>query len=182
MFTDDITGLLARLPAEGAQGWDRLAPLVYRKLRSIAAVHLRNRADRDVLQPTALVHETYLRLARQRKTGWRNRVHFFSAAAHLMRLIMLDHARRRNARAAVERAYLEVQATGGSATDGRALSRALDKLAGLDERQARIVELRFFAGLTVEQAADALGISPKTVKRDWAVARAWLHAELNDSR
>ncbi len=181
MLPGDITDRLSRLPSEGPQGWDRVVPLVYRRLRSIAAVYLRNGANAGVLQPTALVHETYLRLIRQEKVGWRDRVHFFSAAAHLMRLILLDHVRRGRTGATVERSYLELQAVCGAQVERLAISHALDKLAVLDPRQARIVELRFFTGLTVEQTAAALGISPKTIKRDWSVARAWLHAELNGS-
>jgi RNA polymerase sigma factor (TIGR02999 family) len=156
-------------------------PLVYGELRRLAASYLRRERPDHTLQPTALVNEAYLRLVDQRSVSWANRAHFFGIAAQLMRRILVDHARRRQAakRAAVYR----VTATAGSPSGDRApellaLDGALSDLEKLDARQARIVELRFFAGLTVEETAEVTGVSPATVKREWRTARAWLRREI----
>jgi RNA polymerase sigma factor (TIGR02999 family) len=157
-------------------------PLVYRELRRRAASYLRAERPDHTLQPTALVHEAYLRLVDQRSVSWANRSHFFGIAAQLMRRILVDHARRRQAakRAAVYR----VTATAGDLPSGEhapellALDGALADLEKLDPRQARIVELRFFAGLTVEETAEVTGVSPATVNREWRTARAWLRREI----
>ncbi len=140
------------------------------------------------LQPTALVHELYLRLTRERKIAWENRAHFFGACARIMRRILVDHARRRRARkraggATVAIGDFAVSPVGGDGSvDLVALDRALAALEQLSPRQCRVVELRFFAGLSIEETSDALGIATRTVKLDWTKARAWLHRELTRKR
>ncbi len=158
-------------------------PLVYDALRGIARGYMRVERPDHTLQPTALVHEAYLRLVEQRKVGWRNRAHFFGVAAQLMRRILVDHARSlqtdkrlaAHQAIALEEAFVFAAERSG---DLIALDAALQRLAEIDARQSRIVELRFFAGLSVEETADVMGIAPRTVKRDWKVAKAWLHGEL----
>lgn len=159
-------------------------PLVYNELRRVAGRYMRGERPDHTLQPTALVHEAYLRLVGQREVAWQNRSHFFAVASRLMRNILVDHARARQAHKrggqdqkvtfdeALERA-------GGESTDLLALDEALTHLAERDPRQARMVELRFFGGLSEKEAAEVLGISVRTVKRDWAVARAWLYREIS---
>ncbi len=148
---------------------------------------MRRESDAVTLQTTALVHEAYLRLIDQSRVEWRNRAQFFGVAAQLMRRLLVDHARRRRARKrgdglrplTLEDADMAPDASAaGEAVDVLVLHEALERLAELDERQARIVELRYFGGLTIEDTAEALRISPATVKREWAVARAWLRREL----
>ncbi len=158
--------------------WAELIPLIYSELRAIAAGYLRRESATSTLQPTALVNEAYLRLKKQHSIEWQDRHHFFGVAAHLMRLVVVDHARRRRVRERAERA--EPREAVGELRFYDALDQALDRLAVFDERQARVVELRFFAGLNVEETAAVLDVSSKTVKREWAVARAWLYAELKD--
>jgi RNA polymerase sigma factor (TIGR02999 family) len=185
----EITRLLEELQRGSGEAGERLIPLVYRELHGLAAQYLRRERGDHTLQPTALVNEVYLRLVGQHAVQWQNRAHFFGIAAQIMRRILVDHARRRHAakrmggrrvtlddRAADERAA----AAGARAIDLIALDQALGRLAALDARQARVVELRFFGGLDVEQTAEALGIAPATVKRDWTFARAWLQRELSD--
>jgi RNA polymerase sigma-70 factor (ECF subfamily) len=142
----------------------------------------RERTD-HTLQPTALVHEAYLKLVEQRNVNWQGRAHFFAIAAQVMRRILIDHARGhlREKRGAGERPVPLDEAlvfAPEQSLELVKLDESLDRLAKLDARQSKIVELRFFGGLTVEQTAEALGISPKTVKRDWSVAKAWLHGDL----
>jgi RNA polymerase sigma factor (TIGR02999 family) len=161
-----------------------LMPLVYGELRRLAAHYLRGERPGQTLQPTALVHEAYLRLLKDRPDRWQNRAHFSAIAAHAMRQILIDRAR---ARDAIKRGggqprvtfdeSLPVQAPDG-AVDLLALDAALERLSALDSEQARIVELRYFGGLTIEETAEAIGSSPATVKRHWALARAWLLKEL----
>lgn len=177
----EVTALLRDWSGGDRQALERLMPLVYGELRRLAASYLRRERPDHTLQPTALVNEAYLRLVDQRSVSWANRAHFFGIAAQLMRRILVDHARRRQAakRAAVYR----VTATAGSPSGDRApellaLDGALSDLEKLDARQARIVELRFFAGLTVEETAEVTGVSPATVKREWRTARAWLRREI----
>ena len=180
----DITLLLAELQAGDAAAESRLVPLVYDELRRLARRYMRAERVDHTLQPTALVHEAYLRLAGQRKTSWQNRAHFFGVAAQLMRRILVDHAR---ARQAEKRGGSDANVTFDEALvlkpaqnpDVLALDEALMRLAERDPRQSRIVELRFFGGLTEEEIAEVLGISPRTVKRDWTVARAWLYKEIS---
>jgi RNA polymerase sigma factor (TIGR02999 family) len=180
-------GEVSRLLAEHRRGdraaLDRLLPLVYDELRRLAASYLRRERGNHTLQPTALVHEAYLRLADQRDVEWQNRSHFFGVAAHLMRLILVDHARARSADKRggdAVRIPLDdvVQAAEEHDTDILALDEALSTLALRDAQQVRVVELRYFGGLNVEETAEILGVSSATVKRDWAVARMWLRREL----
>jgi RNA polymerase sigma factor (TIGR02999 family) len=165
---------------------DQLLPLVYDELRRVAAAYLRNERDSHTLQPTALAHEAYLRLIDQRHVSWENRAHFLGLAAQAMRRILTDHARRRRA---IKRGGGAVHVSiddhevagvaGAVAVDD--LDRALEDLARLDARQARVVELRYFSGLTIEETAEVIGVSPATAKRDWTLARAWLYRELRGS-
>ena len=164
-----------------------LMPQVYDELRRLAASYLRRERPGQTLQPTALVHEVFLRLSREKNQPWRNRTHFLAIAALSMRQILVQRARARHADKrggkAAERITLDesVIADRPSATDGidvLALDAALEKLAALDPQQAKIVELRYFGGLTVEEVAEALDSSPATVKRHWTLARAWLRKEL----
>jgi RNA polymerase sigma factor (TIGR02999 family) len=164
-----VTLLLEELAHGKQEAADQLMPLVYDELRRLAGRYMRREREDHTLQTTALVHEAYMKLVEQRSVNWQSRAHFFGIAAHLMRRVLLDHARGH---------LREKRGAPGQATALVELDGALEKLAALDARQARIVELRFFAGLTVEEAAEVLGVSPKTVKRDWSVAKAWLHGEL----
>jgi RNA polymerase sigma factor (TIGR02999 family) len=185
-----ITGLLAGWSAGDAGALDRLVPLVYADLRRIARGHLRRERDDHTLQSTALVHEAFVRLAQQRGVVCRSRGEFFGWMSMLMRRILVDHARGRNAAKRGEGEVLvrldelhtgSVQLAEDDSSrwlDILHLDQALQRLAELDERQGRVVELRFFGGLSVEQTADALQVSVTTVKREWATARAWLLREL----
>ncbi len=182
--THEVTRLLHDLRAGQQDAADRLASLVYDELHVIAAHAMRGESAAHTLQPTALVHEAFLRLVDQRDAVWKNRAHFSGIAAQAMRRILVDHARRRRAakRDGGVRITLEdvgAEAPGVTSLDLIALDDALAKLASLDPRQAKVVELRFFAGLDVEQTAEALGISPATVKRDWTFAKAFLYSELD---
>jgi RNA polymerase sigma factor (TIGR02999 family) len=183
----DVTRLLDAVSHGRADVLPELLPLVYDELRRLAASYLRRERADHTLQPTALVHEAYLKLVDQRLDRWQNRSHFFGIAAQAMRRILVDHARAHDAAkrgAGVERVTLDEHALLGesSSVDLIALDEALTRLATLDPRQARIVELRFFAGLEVDETARVLDVSPATVKRDWAMARAWLHRELATAR
>jgi RNA polymerase sigma factor (TIGR02999 family) len=179
----DVTALLADWNRGNRDALDELLPLVYAELRRIAARHLRRERVGHTLQPTALVNEAYLRLVDQRHVDWENRAHFFGAAAHLMRRILVDHARRRGAskrgegmRAlSLEDAHDVPAPAEVAVTD---LDRSLTRLEEADADLARIVELRAFGGLTIEEAAQVLKVSPATVKRDWRTARAWLARDL----
>jgi len=182
----DITGLLQRWRDGDPQALDELTPLVYDELHQLAAPYMRRERPDHTLQPTALVHEAFMRLSGLREANFQNRVHFYGAAAHVMRRILVDHARRRGA---AKRGHdnvtvpLDDAMTRGidERLDLVALDDALQQLAAVAERPARVVELRFFGGLTVEETAAVLDIAPATVKRDWAFARAWLHRALNDA-
>jgi RNA polymerase sigma-70 factor, ECF subfamily len=161
---------------------DELAPRVYDELRRLAAAHMRREAPGQTLQATALVHEVYLRLA-DAGTPWHDERHFVGIAARSMRQVLVDRARARGAQkrwAGLNRVSLHDSLAVGAETENMlpALDEALTRLETLDPEQARIVELRFFVGLTVEEAADALGMSPATLKRRWSLARAWLFREL----
>jgi RNA polymerase sigma factor (TIGR02999 family) len=178
----DITVLLLawRDGDESARG--RLTEAVYHELRRVAQRHMRRERSDHSLTPTALVHETYLKLIDQRRVEWQNRAQFFAIAARVMRRVLVDHAR---ARATAKRAAgLSIAlddvdvSTAPLDVDILAIDAALDELAVIDDRQSQLVELRFFAGLTVEETATALGVAPITVKRDWALARAWLFRAL----
>lgn len=178
----DITDLLNAAQAGAPGAVDQLLALVYDELRGLAAAYLRRERADHTLQTTALVHEAYLRLAGHHSTTWKNRGHFFGIAAQAMRRVLVDHARRR--RAGKRDGGLAVpldddlDAARERPDDVLAVDEALERLAALDARQARIVELRYFAGLTIEQTAEALDISPATVKREWLSAKAWLQREL----
>jgi RNA polymerase sigma factor (TIGR02999 family) len=180
----DVTRLLVAWRAGEQEALDRLLPLVYDELRLLARSYLSRERAGHTLQPTALVHEAYMRLVDQRSVQWQNRAHFFGIAAQIMRRLLVDHARSSKADkrgAGAEKVPLEVAESVASATeevDLGDLDRALERLALLDARQSRIVELRYFAGATNEETAEALGISVATVKREWTLARAWLHKEL----
>ena len=178
----DLTALL-RDASEGNQNaLDRLMPLVYGELRKIAASYLRQERKDHTLQPTALVHEAYLRLTHQKDVAWQNRAQFYGIAAQMMRRILVDHARKRQAAkrdaSAWKVATAEVDGGAESAPELLALDRALEELEKIDPQQAKIVELRFFGGLTVEETAEVAGISPRTVKREWRTAKAWLRREI----
>ena len=160
-----------------------MLPVVYQELRRVAAGYLRRERPGQTLQATALVHEAYLRLMRERHVSWQNRAHFCAIAANSMRQILVERSRARRAAkrgGAFARISLHEELIGvpGTGIDVEALDQALERLAALDADQARLVELRYFGGMTIEETADVLGVSPATVKRSWAVARAWLHKEL----
>jgi RNA polymerase sigma-70 factor (ECF subfamily) len=165
---------------------DTLMPIVYAELHRQATRYLRRERISHTLQATALINETYLKLIDQRAVNWQNRAHFFGIAAQAMRRILVDHARsrHRNKRGgAAEDLPLEAAeftaSPAGPNVDLVALDTALTRLADLDERQSRVVELRFFSGMSVEETAEALGVSPATVKNEWRTAKAWLFQELN---
>jgi RNA polymerase sigma-70 factor, ECF subfamily len=179
----DVTALLSEMADGNDAAAEKLFPIVYEELKRLARNYMRRERSGHTLQTTALVHEAYLRLVEQESVQWQGKSHFFGIAAQMMRRILTDHARRnlRLKRGGVKETLLLDEALAFSPEHSEELlnlDQALDRLEQLDARQSKIVELRFFAGLTVEEAADFLRISPKTVKRDWAVARAWLHAEL----
>lgn len=178
-----VSLLLANWRQGDQEAREALVPLVYSELRRIARRHLWREHPGHTLESAALVHEAYLRLIGQRSPPWQNRAHFFGVAARLMRQILVDHARNRLAAkrgAGVPRLSLDAQVASPHQheVDLVALDDALDRLAALDPRQGRIIELRFFAGLSIEETALVLGISPATVKREWTTARAWLLREL----
>lgn len=181
--THEVTRLLRELDGGDPRVADRLIPLVYEELRRLAASYMADERPDHTLQPTALVHEAYLRLVDQRSVRWRSRTHFLAIAATAMRRLLIDHARRHRAekRGGGRRVTLSEGIAGGEAADldVLALEEALTRLAEIDGRQAHVIELRFFGGLRVEEAAEVLGISPATVKRDWQHARAWLRRELD---
>jgi RNA polymerase sigma factor (TIGR02999 family) len=163
--------------------FDRLVPLVEKELRRQAARYLRQEQPGHTLQTADLIQETYLRLMDAENVQWQNRAHFFGIAANLMRRILVDYARKRQAkkrdRAGIRASVNEGQVTPTeNAVDLIALNEALDRLARIDPRQGRVVELRYFAGLSVEETALILGVSTKTVKRDWQMAKAWLREEI----
>jgi RNA polymerase sigma factor (TIGR02999 family) len=178
----DVTGLLVAWSRGDADANERLIEAVYAELRGLARGYLRRERPDHSLAPTALVHEAYLRLVDQRHLQWHNRAHFFAIAAHVMRRLLVDHARGHGAakRGAGHRVpLLDIDvAVDPVGFDVLALDAALSRLAAIDARQSRLVELRFFAGLTGVEIAAVLGVAPVTVKRDWALAKAWLFREL----
>lgn len=174
-----VTEVLSRVGTGEPQAWNALLPLVYDDLHRLAGAYMREHSPGGILQPTALVNETYLRLLRQKSVEWKNRTHFFGVAALLMRRILVDEARQHSVSVRVlEQIAKEGAASQEPPIDIAALDEALGRLGEMDRRQAEIVELRYFAGLTIEETAEFLGISPRTVKRDWEMARVWLRAEL----
>lgn len=179
----DVTALLGDWTRGERGALEQLLPLVYAELRRVAARQLRNERNDHTLQPTALVHEAYIRLVDQRHVDWHNRAHFFGVAAQVMRRILVDHARRHGASKRGDGAACVSidEARDVAASDEMpvlALDHALDRLEKMDTGLAKIVELRAFGGLTIEEAAHVLGVSPSTVKRDWRTAKAWLTREL----
>jgi RNA polymerase sigma factor (TIGR02999 family) len=177
---DPITQALEAIEAGKPQGADQLLPLVYDNLRRLAVAKLSREAPGHTLQATALVHEAWLRLAQDDKRAWQGRTHFMAAAAEAMRRILIDRARRRKAaRHGGGQQRLNVDeidvAAPAKDEDLLAIHEALDELAAHDARKAELVKLRYFAGLSIEEAAEALGIAEATAKRDWAYARAWLY-------
>jgi RNA polymerase sigma factor (TIGR02999 family) len=184
----DVTQLLRAWRAGDAAAGERLLPIVYAELHRRAAAAMRREDAGHTLQATALVNEAYMRLVGQRQAEWQNRGQFYGIAAQLMRRILIDHARehlaakRGGGARQVTLSGVDVAADSDDAVEVLALHDALERLALLDERQAKVVEMRYFAGLGVEEVAEALEISPATVKREWATARAWLKRELAGSR
>ena len=180
----EITILLGRLTQGSQEAEAELIPLVYQELRRIAGYYMRGERVSHTLQPTALVNEAYLRLVDQTRVDWRNRAHFFGVAAQLMRRILVNHAlghvaaKRGGRRARVDLEKPEIGVTPNQSEEVLAVHEALTRLSKFDPRQERIVEMRYYGGLTVEETAEALGISPRTVKREWVMAKAWLQAEL----
>ena len=180
---DDVTSVLKEWTAGEDRALEKLVPLVYRELRSLAASHLRGERQGHTLQPTGLVNEVFLRLLDGREVVWQNRTHFFALAARMMRHILVDHAR---ARLAEKRGggavplLLKASFDPAPMSDRAllALDDALAALKRMDSRQCRIVELRYFAGMTLEETAESLGVSVATVKREWTMARAWLRREV----
>jgi RNA polymerase sigma factor (TIGR02999 family) len=179
----NVTEVLLRWRGGDPEALNVLMPLVYDELRRLARAYLRREHGARTLQTTALVHEAYLRLVDQTCVDWKNRAHFFGVAAHLMREILVDHARRRQAGkrgGGALKISLDDRIGKRDARDADllALDEALDRLSTMDPQQSRIVELRYFTGLSVEEAAEAVGMSPATVKREWRSARIWLYNEL----
>jgi RNA polymerase sigma factor (TIGR02999 family) len=178
-----VTRLLVRWTEGDKQALEDLLPLVYDELRRQARRYLQQERPGHTLQSTALVHEAYLRLVDQ-NVSWQNRAHFFGIAAQMMRRILVDHARSRSAAKRGDGACRVTLDEGLVALEQRdldivALDDALANLAKIDPQQSKIVELRFFAGLSIEETSEVLHISPATVKRDWAMAKAWLHREMH---
>jgi len=181
----DVTGLLVAWKNGNADALGELIPIVYKELRTLARRQLRGERADHSLQPTALTHEAFLRLFGTRQVGWQNRAHFFAVASQLMRRILVEHARKRLAakrggqptRVELEDAHQPSEAVD---VDLVALHEALNQLETIDERQSRIVELRYFGGLSVEETAEVLGMSEATVKRDWRVAKLWLRRALDN--
>jgi RNA polymerase sigma factor (TIGR02999 family) len=181
----DVTQILSQIEAGDPSGAEQLLPLVYDELRRLAAQRLAHEKPDQTLQATALVHEAYLRLVDQHDAQqWNNRGHFFGAAAEAMRRILVENARRKGSlKRGADHQRIELSAVEGNLSgphdDILALDEALEKLESQDPRKAKLVKLRFFAGLTNEQAAQALGISTSTADNDWAYARCWLRLELS---
>ena len=178
-----VTGLLQAWGRGDMRARDMLVPLVYRELRRRAGAYLRRERADHTLQPTALVHEVFIRLVGQDRVEWQGRAHFFGIAARMMRRILVDHARERQAGkrlGGVVRVELDDQVAAVAAPDVEVLSldRALDDLAALDPRQARIVELRYFGGLSEQEVGAVLSLSRATITREWQSARAWLYRRL----
>lgn len=186
MPSDAVTRLLHSWRDGNKAALDELLPLVYAELRRLAESQMRHERAGHTLQSTALVHEAYMKLVGQEDAQWQNRAHFFAVAARVIRRILVDHAR---ARGAVKRGQAmpklslddAIEVPGDKDWELVALDDALNRLAEMDEQQSRVVELRFFTGLSVEETAEAIGISTATVKRDWATAKAWLMREVSRS-
>ena len=181
----DVTGLLLDWNNGDRKALDHLMPLVYGELRRLAGRYMRSENVGHTLQPTALVHDAYLRLVDQTRVNWQNRAQFFGVAATVIRRLLVDHARTRHRLKRGGGALKVTLSPDVAAPESRnfnlvALDDALERLAAMDAQQSRIIELRFFGGLSIEETAEALGISPATVKREWAMARAWLYREMEN--
>ena len=180
---NDVTDLLIDWSNGDEEALNKLMPLVYDELHRLASRYLRYERPGHTLQTTALVHEAYLKLVDQKNMTWQNRVQFFAASSQVMRHILVDHARNRRAfkrgrdycRLSLDEARISADEKDG---DLLTLNEALNNLAAIDSQQSRVVELRVFGGLTVEETAEALRISPRTVKREWSMAKAWLHKQI----
>jgi RNA polymerase sigma factor (TIGR02999 family) len=183
----DVTVLLSAWREGDQEALEKLIPIVYSDLRRIAARYMRSENDGHTLQATALVHEAYLRLTRERDRTWENRAHFFAVAAQIMRNLLVDHARtlaraKRGGGAAELSLEAAAELSALDPEDLLALDDSLRRLAEVDARASRIVELRYFVGLTTEEIAEVLGASERTIRRDWSTAKAWLRAELRGQR
>ena len=184
MQTEGVTQLLIDWSEGDQTALDKLMPLVYDELRRLASNYLRRERREHTLQPTALVNEAYLRLIDQRNARWQNRAQFFGISAQLMRRILVDHARQHQAakRGGSDQKRLSITRAEGMtsqpAVDLLALNEALDELSKMDPQQSRIVELKFFGGLSIDETAEVLGIGHATVEREWKLARAWLRRQL----
>ena len=181
--SENITQLLIDLSNGDRNAVDILLPVIYDELRKLAANYLRRERPDHTLQPTALVHEAYIRLVDQTRVNWQNRAHFFGVAAQLMRRLLVDHARRHNAEKRgqnFQKISLDenIDKAGERSTMLLALDDALQALAQFDEQKARVVELRYFGGLSIEETADVMGVTPTTIKRHWRFAKAWLHGAM----
>jgi len=180
----EVTNLLIRFRQGDRDAEAQLIPLVYDELRRLASRYFNRERGDHTLQPTALVHEAFIRMVNEDQPPWQNRAHFFGVAARLMRQILVAHARRRQSLkrgGSCERTDLDEEFTAYSpkkAAELLALDEALARLAHQDERQSRVVEMRYFVGLDIEDIAKVLDVSPRTVKRDWTMAKAWLHQEM----
>ncbi len=181
----EVTLLLKEIAKGNQDALTRLIPLIYDELRRIAARCMRRERQDHTLQPTALVHEAYLKLVGQHTANWESRAHFFAVAAQLMRRILIDHANRHlrakrggaEQKVSLDEVFLFSE---DKSAELLALDQSLARLAKIDPRQSRVVELRYFSGLMVEEVAKVLDVSEKTVKRDWSVAKAWLYADLKE--
>ncbi len=186
MASEKVTQLLHQVAGGNRAAVDELTPLVYHELKHIAGGQLKFERPGHTLQATALVHEAYLKLVDQRDVTWQGRAHFFGVAAQLMRRILLDYAKSRGRlkrgggvhKTSLDEALVVAE---DRASDLVLIDQALTRLEALDARQAKVVELRFFGGLSVQETAEAIGVSAPTVKREWAMARAWLHRELSSA-
>jgi RNA polymerase sigma factor (TIGR02999 family) len=178
----DVSKLLMAWTGGEQSALDKLTPIVYRELHRLARRYMKGERPGHSLQTTALVNEAYLRLVDYKRMQWQNRAHFFAVSAQVMRRILVEHARRHNLKrgAAVQHVSLDeaAQVGGGRASDLVALDDAMNALARLDPRKVQVVEMRFFGGLSVEETAEVLKVSPVTVMRDWSTAKAWLYREL----
>jgi RNA polymerase sigma factor (TIGR02999 family) len=182
-----VTELLVNWSNGDQEALNKLIPLVYDELHKLASRYLRRERPDHTLQTTALVHEAYLKLVDQREANWENRVQFFAVAAQLMRRILVDYARRHRASKRGGdfcKLSLDEGLVSSEEKDAEllALDEALDRLAAIDPQQSRVVELRVFAGLSLEETAQALNISPRTVRREWSMAKAWLHRQIKNQR
>ena len=186
----DVTKLLVNWSRGDQAALDELMPLVYGELRRLASAYLRRERSNHTLQSTALVNEAFLRMVQQHDVHWRNRAHFYAIAAQMIRRILVDYARSQHAekrgsgavKLELDDAMMAALPQQSRDVDLLGLNDALDRLAELDERQSRVVELRFFAGLSIEETAEVMHLSPASIKREWQTARAWLFREMSAAR